>query len=313
MAKKVYLCSVKCDVCPRGCEADRVERYGFCQAGSEPVAAAVCAHKGEEPPISGERGICNVFFAHCNLRCVYCQNYAVSRGLPAADNAPAYHGVEAIVDRIAEVLTETENIVGFVSPSHYADAIPAIVETLHTRGLQPVTVYNTGGYDSVKTLQRLEPYIDVYLPDYKYADPQLAARYSHAPDYPQVAWAALKEMYRQKGSGLPTDERGLAYRGIIVRHLVLPGQTDNTLAVLDRLADLSLNLHVSLMAQYYPPRPGLPDALDRTLTPEEYDCAVDRLHALGLSRGWVQELESEACYRPDFTHRDVFKSSLEDK
>lgn len=309
LGKNVYLCSVKCSVCPRGCEADRIERYGFCHAGREPVAASVCAHRGEEPPLSGERGICNVFFSHCNLRCVYCQNHAVSRGLPAADNAPAYHGVEAIVERIVEVLGETENMVGFVTPSHYADAIPAIVEALHAHGLHPVTVYNTGGYDSVETLRRLEPYIDIYLPDYKYADVTLAERYSHAPDYPSIAQAALEEMYRQKGSGLPTDERGLAYRGIIVRHLVLPGQTDNTLAVLDSIADVSMNLHVSLMAQYYPPRTGLPDELGRTLTPEEYALAVERLQALGLCRGWVQELDAQACYRPDFTRREAFEKT----
>lgn len=204
-------------------------------------------------------------------------------------------------------------MVGFVSPSHYADAIPAIVEALHARGLQPVTVYNTGGYESVETLQRLEPYVDVYLPDYKYADATLAERYSHAADYPEVAQAVLEEMYRQKGSGLPIDEHGLAYRGIIVRHLVLPGQSDNTLAVLNRIADVSLNLHVSLMAQYYPPRPGLPDELGRTLTADEYTLAVDRLQSLGLCRGWVQELDSEACYRPDFTRREAFEPSIEDR
>ena len=121
-----------------------------------------------------------------------------------------------------------------------------------------------------------------------------------------TALAALREMYNQKGSSLPTDEDGLAYRGIIVRHLVLPGQVENSLGVLDTLADISLNLHISLMAQYYPPLPNLPDQLGRTLTPDEYQQVVDHLNALGLSRGWVQELDAQANYRPDFTHQQAF-------
>ena len=250
----------------------------------------------------GNKGICNVFFSHCNLQCIYCQNHQISSGSPT----PRFVGVDAIVDEIARLLPQTENIVGFVTPSHYADSLPAIVERLHARSLFPTTVYNTGGYDSVETLQMLAPYIDIYLPDYKYALPHLARRYSHAADYPTVARDALREMYSQKGSALPTDDDGLAYRGIIVRHLVLPGQVENSLLALDSLADISLNLHISLMAQYYPPLPDLPDQLGRTLTPDEYQQVVDHLDHLGLHRGWVQELDAQAHYRPDFTHQQAF-------
>ncbi len=300
---------MKCTNCPRRCATDRVTSLGFCHAAAEPEAAAICVHHGEEPPISGQRGICNIFFAHCNLQCIYCQNHDISRPTPSPSAPPPFVGVDAIVDRVQQLLPETENIVGFVSPTHYAHAIPAIVDELHRRGLFPTTVYNTGGYDSVDTLRALAPYIDIYLPDFKYSDPALAARYSHAPDYPQVALAALREMYNQKGSALPTDERGMAYRGIIVRHLVLPGQVDNSLGVLDSLADLSTGLHIALMAQYFPPLPGLPDQLGRTLTQDEYDRVTDHFYALGLYRGWVQELDAQACYRPDFSRPDAFNSN----
>ena len=293
---------MKCTLCPHHCTADRAEYLGFCRAVRVPEAATICIHRGEEPPLCGSKGICNVFFSHCNLPCIYCQNHQISSGNPS----PRFVGVGAIVDEIARLLPQTENMVGFVTPSHYADSLPAIVEGLHARGLYPTTVYNTGGYDSVETLRMLAPYIDIYLPDYKYSDPNLAQHYSHAADYPQVALAALREMYNQKGSALPTDERGMAYRGIIVRHLVLPGQVENSLRVLDTLADLSLNLHISLMAQYYPPLPDLPDQLSRTISQEEYRQVTDHLNALGLSRGWVQELDAQKCYRPDFTRQQAF-------
>ncbi len=294
---------MKCLNCPRGCDVDRTESHGFCNAGTVPEAATICVHRGEEPPICGEKGICNVFFAHCNLQCIFCQNHEIS-----SQNAQgSIRGVEAIADRIAEVLPKTENIVGFVSPSHYADTIPAIVEALHARGLFPTTVYNTGGYDRVETLQFLAPYIDIYLPDFKYMDSTLALRYSHASDYPQMALNALKEMYNQKGSALPTDDNDMAYRGIIVRHLVLPGQVANSKAVLDEIADISTNLHVSLMAQYFPPMSNLPDELGRTLYASEYDEVVEHFHTLGLHRGWVQELSAQECYRPDFSKQEAFE------
>lgn len=304
--KKKYMAEQNnCTLCPKGCRADRVGRLGFCGASAEPEVATICVHKGEEPPLCGEKGICNVFFAHCNLQCVYCQNNAISSTTVNSDIR--YKGVDAIVEGIAEVLKETENIVGFVTPSHYANHLPAIVEGLHQRGLYPTIVYNTGGYDTVETLQLLAPYIDIYLPDFKYMDSQLALRYSHAEDYPQVALRALKEMYNQKGSALPTDDRDLAYRGIIIRHLVLPGQVDNSLRVLEEIADISTNLHVALMAQYFPPQEGLPDELSRTLTAEEYSRVVDHFYGLGLHRGWVQDLEAQQCYRPDFNQKESFE------
>lgn len=304
---------MSCTHCSRHCPVDRRCRRGFCQAPLEPEVSSICRHTGEEPPLVGRKGICNIFFAHCNLQCVYCQNHDISH--PPVDAVfIRYRTLTDIVDRIAEVLPSTENIIGFVSPSHYAMHIPAIVEKLHHRGLYPTVVYNTGGYDDVAVLRQLEPYIDIYLPDFKYSDPALAAQLSHAADYPQRAAEALSEMFRQKGSALRTDESGLAFGGLIVRHLVLPGAVDNSLHCLDWLADnLSTRIHISLMAQYFPPcntsfdTACPPDSpLRHTLSEKEYLRVVDHFHALGFYNGWIQELTAADNYRPDFTHKNSF-------
>lgn len=296
-----------CHCCPRGCAVDRQAALGFCHAGREPEVASICIHPGEEPPLGGARGVCNVFFAHCNLQCCYCQNLDISRG--RVDEAKIfYHSLDEVVARIELLLPQSENVLGFVSPTHYADSVPCIVDRLHADGFNPTVVYNSNGYDDIETLRRMEPYVDVYLPDMKYSDSKLAARLSHAEDYPRRAGEALMEMVRQKGSGLLCDEQGQAFRGIIVRHLVLPGEVDNSLGVLDWLADhLPMNLHLSLMAQYYPPEGAdLPENLRRTLSAEEYDRVVDRYYQLGFYNGWLQELSSNESCRPDFSQKDSF-------
>lgn len=292
-----------CHKCPRKCDALR----RFCNSDSAyPEVAAVYAHTGEEPPLSGQRGISNIFFAHCNLQCIYCQNSRISRAR-IDPTLVALKGVDQIVEATARMLQKTENIVGLVSASHYSDLVAPIVEGLHGRGLYPTVVYNTGGYDSVDVLRQIAPYIDIYLPDLKYSDCDLARRYSNAADYPDVAGRALREMYDQKGSSLPTDDGGLAFRGLIVRHLVLPGQVDNSISCLRWLADnLSTNIYVSLMAQYFPPSGiVLPDQLNRQVTDEEYRRVVDEFYALGFHRGWVQELDAAENYRPHF-EKDTF-------
>lgn len=297
-----------CTFCPRHCHADRVERLGFCRASNDLEVSSVSIHKGEEPPLAGTKGVVNIFFAHCNLQCLFCQNKDISRG-EVAPEMVKYRTVDAVVDRVAELLPQTENVVGFVSPTHYAAFVPAIVEALHQRGLYPTVVYNTNGYDSVESLRLVAPYVDVYLPDFKYMDAELAQRYSHACDYPEKAQLALLEMYSQKGAGLPTDENGIAFRGIIIRHLVLPGQVQNSIDCLRWIADnLSERVHISLMAQYFPPQGvALPDQLGRTLGENEYQQVVDEFNTLGFSRGWVQELDSNLCFRPDFSQNQSFE------
>lgn len=291
-----------CTLCPRRCGVRRAEATGFCGATDALEVSSVCVHRGEEPPINP---IVNVFFTHCNLQCIYCQNWQISKGVGLTVAGYRYTVAE-LAERICRLLPESGGMLGFVTAAHYADRLAAIVEEVRHRGLNPTVVYNSGGYESVETLRSLEGVVDIYLPDLKYMDSDIAARYSHAPDYPEVAAAALKEMKRQVGGGLMTDDDGRAYRGIIVRHLVLPGHTDNSLRCLEWLADNfnPFSLHLSLMAQYFPPREDLPAPLDRTLTEEEYRTVTDRAAELCLTEGWTQELTAQDNYRPDFTQEN---------
>lgn len=212
--------------------------------------SSIFLHRGEEPPISGEKGVVNVFFPSCNMQCIYCQNWEIScRGT---------HGkvmsLDEVCDAIVDLLPHSENNLGFVSPTHFVLQMISIVEELRKRGHFPTIIYNTNGYDLPETIRLLEGIVDVWLPDFKYSDNNLAEALSQAPDYSRCALASLKEMMRQTGTTLHTDDRGIARRGIIVRHLVLPGFVDNSIGVLRLISEnLSPNLYVSLMSQYYPP------------------------------------------------------------
>ncbi len=241
-----------CTLCPRNCGVNRFsKKLGFCKGDASFRISSVCVHKGEEPVISGGKGICNIFFPHCNLQCVYCQNFEISRNETGI--LPDAISLDELIRNICSVLDKTENIIGFVSPSHYIPQMLAIIRGIKETGRNPIIVYNTNGYDKVESLRLLEGIIDVYLPDFKYMDTILAHRYSQAGDYPEVASAAIKEMYRQKGSSLFLNDRGLAESGIILRHLVLPGAVNQSIEVLRYIAfEISPRLHISLMSQYYP-------------------------------------------------------------
>ncbi len=298
-----------CNLCPRHCGVDRTIQHGFCGAPAEPAVATVTIHKGEEPPLAAGNGIVNIFFAHCNLQCIYCQNHDIS----SATVDPSfvhYSSVDSLADRVCQLLPQSNGLMGFVTAAHYAHLIAPLVDAVHKRGFYPTVVYNSSGYESIDTLRALEGIVDIYLPDIKYFDADLAQRYSHAADYPLVATQAILEMQRQVGSSLKMDDNGVAFRGLIIRHLVLPGQTANTLQCLEWLADhfFATKLHVSLMAQYYPPMPGLPAPIDRTLTAAEYDLAVQHFQQLGFN-GWLQTPDANTNYRPDFSDPDTpFKS-----
>lgn len=295
-----------CQLCPRRCGVDRSGVTGFCGATSAFEVSTVCLHRGEEPPLNP---IVNVFFTHCNLQCVYCQNWQIS-GRSEGGRVGEEWSVERLADSICSHFSSLHATIptpmlGLVTAAHYADRIPELLAAVRMRGFAPTVVYNSGGYESVDTLRALEGMVDVYLPDFKYMDPALAAAYSHAADYPQVAQAALLEMRRQVGGGLKVDDDGRAYRGLIVRHLVLPGAVDNSLRCLEWLADeFPFGLHLSLMSQYFPPRAGLPVPLDRTLAADEYAAVVARAEALGLTDGWIQEPGASDNYRPDFDNKD---------
>jgi putative pyruvate formate lyase activating enzyme len=297
-----------CNLCPRHCNVNRFsDKLGYCNSGADFHISSICIHKGEEPVISGTKGICNVFFPHCNLQCVYCQNHDISRNksVMVADQL----SFEEIIQRICATLEVTENIVGFVSPSHYIPQMTAIIRGLCKAGKNPVFVYNTNGYDNLESLRMLEGVIDIYLPDFKYMDSTLAFEYSQARDYPQVAAAALKEMYRQKGSTLIVNDDGIAASGIIVRHLVLPGAVEQSMEVLRFISEeISSKIHISLMSQYYPTdMVRCHTKLNRTITPDEYHQVVDAFHQFGFYKGWIQDLESQASFRPDFSSDQPFE------
>lgn len=271
--------------------------------------ASVCIHHGEEPVISGNQGICNIFFAHCNLRCLFCQNHQISQPFAGSGYTGNLSTLDAVIEEVLSILKTGIHIVGFVSPSHMIPQMIEIQDAIHHHGFNPTWVYNSNGYDSVTTLKRLEDRVDVYLPDMKYMDRNLAWNLSDAPDYPEIAMKALKEMFRQKGSNLRINDSGYASSGILVRHLVLPGAVQNSLEVLRFLAhELSPRVHIALMSQYYPTfhAVDLPE-MNRSLHPEEYEQVVNEMERLGLDRGFIQNLESFNHYRPDFNQNHPFE------
>lgn len=296
-----------CSLCPRNCRVQRgAGEYGYCRTGNGFSIAAICLHRGEEPPVSGETGICNIFFSHCNLQCVFCQNFQISRN--EIDHPEYRMSLPEVVGRIEEILDRGIGGVGFVSPSHSIRQMRAIIRELRTRGRRPVFVMNTNGYDKAETIAALADEIDLYLPDLKYRNPVLSEKYSGAKDYPSVAGEALKEMFRQKGAELTINPDGAIRSGLIVRHLVLPGEVDNSKACLRFIAEeLSPDVHISLMAQYHPiPRVRDHPTLGRALHRKEYEEVREEMGRLGFHRGWTQDPDNQGSYLPDFNRKEIF-------
>ena len=297
-----------CTLCPRNCGVNRFKGgNGYCGMDAGLNIASICIHRGEEPPISGPAGICNIFFAGCNLRCIYCQNHDISR--PDATFIPFKGTLEDTLDMIESILSDDIRAVGFVSPSHVVPQVKAIMRELNKRGLKPVTVYNTNSYDKPEIIDSLDGLIDVYLPDYKYVTSAVALEYSDANDYPEAALKTLRRMYYQVGSTLPCDEKGRAERGILIRHLVLPGHADESKKVLESIAEeLSPGMHLSLMSQYHPvPLVRNHNTLNRTLYKAEYKEVVETMGTLGFRNGWVQDMDSFRNYMPDFRKENPFE------
>jgi putative pyruvate formate lyase activating enzyme len=297
-----------CTLCPRDCGVDRFKGgTGYCKTDAGLNIASICIHRGEEPVISGSKGICNIFFRGCNLRCIYCQNHEISR--PCANTKPSPTGLAEALEKIKSILSTGVKSVGFVSPSHQVPQVKLIINGLKSVGLNPVIVYNTNSYEKVETLRSLSGLVDVYLPDYKYASPELSSDYSDAADYPFVVIKALKEMYYQKGSVLRTDDEGNAENGMLIRHLVLPGNAEESKKVLRSIAEeLSPGVHVSLMSQYHPVDDVRKHSeLNRALYKEEYESVVYEMDRLGFRNGWVQSMDSYQNYRPDFSREHPFE------
>lgn len=298
---------MQCQLCAFRCGVNRAQQLGVCQIDSGLYVAAVCQHRGEEPVLGNGLGVCNVFFAHCNLQCCFCQNCQISSN--ALSLASYSTNLPTLVERISACLRLGLDTLGLVSPTPYVPWIPPLIEALHRRGLEPTVVYNTNGYETPQAIESLKGLVDIYLPDYKYGSYALAKELSRAPRYPDVALEAIQAMAAQVGVGLQLDARGSARRGLIVRHLVLPGYLDNSKAALVNLAtELSPDIYLSLLAQYVPfGNVTRFSNLQRRLTQPEYDEVAEYAYGLGFSHGWTQELSSAAYYAPDFTKPNPFE------
>lgn len=288
----------ECRLCPRQCGVNRnLGERGFCGSDHRLLVARATLHFWEEPCISGERGSGTVFFSGCPLRCVYCQNHNI---------AGARAGKEISVERLADIFLELEqkgaHNINLVTPTHYVPHILSALEIAKQKGLSLPIVYNCGGYESVSALKRLEGAVDIYLPDFKYLSSETAEHYSRTKNYPEIAKAALAEMHRQTGS-LCTDAEGMAKRGMIVRHLVLPGHSEESKQVIQYLHETYGNdIFLSIMNQYTPmPTVQEMPPLNRKLTAEEYDDVIDYAISIGVENAFVQEEgTAEESFIPEF-------------
>jgi len=270
----------KCTLCPRACVMNRTRgKTGFCRSGMLPVVSSFNAHFGEEPPLVGSRGSGTIFFTNCNMACIFCQNYDISH---------LGKGEEVTYEELAMMMISLQNRgchnINFVTPTHMVYAILKALLIAIPAGLSIPLVYNTGGYDSVETLRKLDGVFDIYMPDFKYWDPDTAKKLSGVPDYPEIARNALREMHHQVGD-LKIDGSGVAYRGLLVRHLVLPENLAGTRRVIDFLCTLSRDTFINIMDQYRPvyrarEHPGL----GRLVTLQEIDEALEYARKTGLRR-----------------------------
>lgn len=286
----------RCCLCGFGCGVDRNRETGRCGAGPKPVVAASIIHRGEEPPFATGAGAGAVFFSSCSLECLYCQNHQISRGESGGEYDAA--GLAGVFIALQDAGC---SIIDLVTPTHYMPSILEAIQLAVMRGLSLPVLYNTSGFDSIECLELLDGVVDIYLPDMKYRS---AARSAHLPAvsvYPEVNSRAVNFMIRQVGH-LAVDETGAAKRGVLVRHLVLPGGSGDTAACLEWLAETAgSETGLSLMAQYAPPAGlSLDPPLDRRLTAREYKRAVETALRLGFNNLFVQEIGSADSGAPDF-------------
>ena len=287
----------QCKLCPRSCGSNRAAgQTGYCGMSAEVKVARASLHMWEEPCISGTNGSGTVFFTGCPLKCVYCQNRTIAIGST---------GERISIERLSEIFIELQekgaHNINLVTPTHY---VPQIVEALKSakeKGLHIPIVYNTGSYEKVETIQALEDLVDIYLPDCKYYDSELAAKYSNAPDYFKVASDAIEEMVRQVGK--PMFEGNLMKRGVIVRHMILPGHTKDSRKIIERLyKTYGDDIYISIMNQYTPlPQMKNFPEINRRITAREYEKVIDYAISLGIENAFIQEGETaEESFIPNF-------------
>jgi putative pyruvate formate lyase activating enzyme len=280
--RKAFQLLQECTVCPRKCSIDRTRgEKGFCRAGDSPEISSYGPHFGEEKPLVGSHGSGTIFMTYCNLGCIFCQNYTISR---------FGEGTRISFGDFSRVMVDLQrqgcHNINFVSPSHFVPHILKALPKAIEMGLSIPLVYNTGGYDSVKALKLLDGVFDIYMPDFKYTRSDVAETYSQAPDYPRIVKMALKEMYQQTGD-LVINKQGVALRGLLVRHLVLPDGLAGTGEAMHFLAtEISKNTYVNIMDQYYPCGDIIPadSPLARRITDEEFAKALETAKEQGLTR-----------------------------
>ena len=289
---------ISCNICPHNCEINRLNgEVGRCKATDKVKVALASIHNFEEPCISGEKGSGTVFFSNCNLRCIFCQNYKISQlGL----------GKEISIEELADIFIDEQNKnvenINLVTPTMYVYQIIEAIKIARSKGLYIPIVYNSNGYENVESIKKLKGYIDIYLPDLKYSNDKISYKYSGIKHYFESATAAIKEMYNQVGNPV-LDENGIMKKGLIIRHLVLPNNLQNSKDILKWINDnIDKKVFVSIMAQYFPTHKSnqFPE-INRKLTKEEYEEIEDYLYSLDLDNGYIQELgEHEEEYVPDF-------------
>jgi putative pyruvate formate lyase activating enzyme len=276
-------------MCPHRCMVDRHTAQGRCREPYFPRVASFNLHHGEEPPISGENGSGTIFLSGCNLNCVYCQNFPISQLHQANRDLT----IEGLADVMLGLQKRGAHNINFVTPSHYLFQIVEALEIAVEKGLTIPIVYNTSGYDNVEMIRDLDGVLDIYLPDAKYLSPDVSKRYSNAADYFEVDQKVLLEMFSQTQGLLEMDESGIAFKGMVIRHLVLPGNVENSKAVLKWIAEnLSSRVYISIMAQYFPAHRVSDDfcgEINRRISREEYDAVLDYAEKLGFENAWFQE------------------------
>ena len=291
----------KCTMCPHKCKVNRYENVGRCKADANLKVALVSTHKFEEPPISGSNGSGTIFFSGCNLGCVYCQNYQISQCI---------YGKEITIQRLADIMLEQQargvHNINLVTPTIYSYQIKEAIKIARKKGLEIPIVYNTSGYESVQTLKQLEGYIDIYLPDFKYFDDELAKKYSNVKEYSKYVKQALLEMRRQVKDAF--DSNGIMTSGLIIRHMILPNQVENTKSVIKWIKEkLGEGTIISVMAQYFPTHKANEyGEINRKISKEELQEVEDYLFEQNMVNGYIQELgEHEEEYVPKFNLDNV--------
>ena len=291
----------KCEICPRKCKVNRYEKKGYCRCDDKVRIALVSKHYFEEPCISGRNGSGTIFFSNCNLNCIFCQNHDISQG---------GKGIDVTIERLAEIMLEQQergaNNINLVTPTMYVEHIIKAIDIAKKNGLNIPIVYNTNGYEEVETIKKLNGYIDIYLPDFKYFTNELAIKYSKAPNYFEKVTSALIEMQSQFDEYVFDGE--IMKKGMIVRNLVLPNHIQNSKNVLKWIKDnLRKDIYVSVMAQYFPTYKAIGDELiGRKLSSSEYRKIEQYFYGLDIENGYIQELgKHEEEFVPDFNMNNV--------